>query len=178
MQRWNKKLAKVQWVKIIKSRREKILKILKKSNVEQLLVVRLFNERWWNKIEDFFGNEWNWKSGRIFIFQNRLDSISSFISTLFDSWKDYEYRRGENYFLMVFFMTVSQPATFKRNAKGERTMAHIFCKYFETFLDDIFVSLFETSRFVSSRVYQGLFRERKWDRFGMVDDKEDRRVTC
>lgn len=91
----------------------------------------------------------------------RIDSISSFISTLFDSWKDYEYRRGENYFLMVFFMTVSQPATFKRNAKGERTMAHIFCKYFETFLDDILVSLFETSRFVSSRVYQGLFRERK-----------------
>lgn len=91
----------------------------------------------------------------------RIDSISSFISTLFDSWKDYEYRRGENYFLMVFFMTVSQPATFKRNAKGERTMAHIFCKYFETFLDDIFVSLFETSRFVSLRVYQGLFRERK-----------------
>lgn len=131
-----------------------------------------------SRMLDFFGNEWNWKSGRIFIFQNRLDSISSFISTLFDSWKDYEYRRGENYFLMVFFMTVSQPATFKRNAKGERTMAHIFCKYFETFLDDIFVSLFETSRFVSSRVYQGLFRERKWDRFGMVDDKEDRRVTC
>lgn len=64
-------------------------------------------------------------------------------------------------FSWFFFMTVSQPATFKRNAKGERTMAHIFCKYFETFLDDIFVSLFETSRFVSSRVYQGLFRERK-----------------
>lgn len=56
-----------------------------------------------SRMLDFFGNEWNWKSGRIFIFQNRLDSISSFISTLFDSWKDYEYRRGENYFLMVFF---------------------------------------------------------------------------
>lgn len=55
-----------------------------------------------SRMLDFFGNEWNWKSGRIFIFQNRLDSISSFISTLFDSWKDYEYRRGENYFLMVF----------------------------------------------------------------------------
>ena len=54
--------------------------------------------------------EWNWKSGGIFIFQNRLDSIPSFFSTLFDSWKDYEYRRRQNYFLMVFFMTVSQPA--------------------------------------------------------------------
>lgn len=111
--------------------------------------------------------EWNWKSGGIFIFQNRLDSIPSFISTLFDSWKDYEYRRRQNYFLMVFFMTVSQPAMFKRNAKGERTMAHIYFVNISKLLSWMiyvsrFVSLFETSRFLSSRFYQALFRERRW----------------
>lgn len=45
------------------------------------------------------------------------------------------------------FFYDGQPVMFKRNAKDERTMAHIFCKYFQTLFDDIrpFVSLFKTN---------------------------------
>lgn len=55
---------------------------------------------------------------------------------------------------------------FKRNAKGERTMAHIYfvniSKLSWMIYVSRFVSLFETSRFLSSRFYQALFRERRW----------------
>lgn len=124
-----------------------------------LLAVRFFDKRWWNKMEKL--KKW----ANIYFSESiRLSQHCSIPGRITN-------RRRENYFLMVLFMTVSQPAMFKRNAKDERTMAHIFCKYFETFLDDIrarFVSLFETS--ICIFAFQDYFA--KVNRFGMINNKE------